>query len=52
MEYFDTPYDRIKSVADAHGISISRIEKDLGFAEKQVKKWKTFFLTDLMPCLG
>ncbi len=40
MEFLDTPYDRIKSVADAHGISISRIEKDLGFAEKQIKKWK------------
>ena len=40
MEFSDTPYDRIKSVADAQGISISRIEKDLGFAEKQIKKWK------------
>lgn len=41
MENFITPYDRIKSIANDRGISISRMEKDLGFAEKSIKKWKT-----------
>lgn len=33
-------YDKIKSIAKCRGISINKIESDLGFSSSSISKWK------------
>lgn len=33
-------YDKIKSVAKSRGVSINKIESDLGFSSSSISKWK------------
>ena len=40
MEENFTFYDRIKDLAKSKGISIKKLERDLGMAENSAKKWK------------
>lgn len=33
-------YEKIKSIAKVRGISINKIESDLGFSSSSISKWK------------
>ncbi|EME5971835.1 helix-turn-helix transcriptional regulator [Enterococcus faecium] len=33
-------YEKIKKIANAKGISINKLEKDLGFSSSYISKWK------------
>lgn len=34
-------FDRVKQLANSHGIPISRLEEDLGFGRNSLYSWKT-----------
>ncbi|WP_265458667.1 helix-turn-helix domain-containing protein [Enterococcus sp. HY326] len=34
-------YDKIKKLADAKGISINQLERDLDFSSSSISKWKS-----------
>ena len=36
-----TVFDRVKSLANSQGVSISRLEEDLGFGKNSLYSWKT-----------
>lgn len=36
-----TIFDRVKSLANSQGVSISRLEEDLGFGKNSLYSWKT-----------
>lgn len=36
-----TVFDRVKSLANGQGVSISRLEEDLGFGKNSLYSWKT-----------